>query len=84
MTCVADIQALTLGSKYIRTPIPLVVDKVYKKLLQYDITARAFETRSTSYEGPVDPNLNEHSPQIMHRKLFLRGKLCADSLQNRN
>lgn len=54
---------------------------VYKKLLQYDITARAFETRSTSYEGPVDPNLSEHSPQILHRKMFLRGylnKLCSD------
>lgn len=54
---------------------------VYKKLLQYDITARAFETRSTSYEGPVDPNLSENSPQILHRKMFLRGyltKLCSD------
>lgn len=54
---------------------------MYKKLLQYDITARAFETRSTSYEGPVDPNLNENSPQILHRKMFLRGylnKLCSD------
>ena len=54
---------------------------MYKKLLQYDITARAFETRSTSYEGPVDPNLSENSPQILHRKLFLRGylnKLCSD------
>ena len=58
-----------------------MVNIVYKKLLQYDITARAFETRSTSYEGPVDPNLNENSPQILHRKMFLRGylnKLCSD------
>ena len=58
-----------------------MVNIVYKKLLQYDITARAFETRSTSYEGPVDPNLSETSPQIMHRKMFLRGylnKLCSD------
>jgi hypothetical protein len=54
---------------------------VYKKLLQFDITARAFETRSTSYSGPVDANLNESSPQILHRKMFLRGyltKLCSD------
>ena len=64
-----------------RALIPAVVNIVYKKLLQYDITARAFETRSTSYEGPVDPNLSENSPQIMHRKTFLRGylnKLCSD------
>lgn len=76
-----DIEALTSGSKYIKALIPAIVNIVYKKLLQYDITARAFETRSTSYEGPVDPNLNEYSPQILHRKLFLRGyltKLCSD------
>lgn len=69
------------GAKYIRALIPALVNIVYKKLLQYDITARAFETRSTSYEGPVDANLDEDSPQILHRKLFLRGyltKLCSD------
>ncbi|KAF2185650.1 hypothetical protein K469DRAFT_738944 [Zopfia rhizophila CBS 207.26] len=76
-----DIEALIGGSKYIKALIPAIVNIVYKKLLQYDITARAFETRSTSYEGPVDPNLNDSSPQILHRKMFLRGylnKLCSD------
>ena len=69
------------GSKYIKQLIPAIVNIVYHKLLQYDITARAFETRSTSYEGPVDPNLKEDSPQILHRKMFLRAylnKLCSD------
>lgn len=54
---------------------------MYQKLLQYDITARAFETRSTSYEGPVAKDLNENSPQILYRKKFLRAyltKLCSD------
>ncbi|RYN50591.1 hypothetical protein AA0118_g10847 [Alternaria tenuissima] len=76
-----DIEALTTGAKYIKALIPAVVNIVYKKLLQYDITARAFETRSASYEGPVDPNLSENSPQILYRKMFLRGyltKLCSD------
>ncbi|KAF2471681.1 uncharacterized protein BDR25DRAFT_342373 [Lindgomyces ingoldianus] len=76
-----DIEALITGSKYIKALIPAIVNIVYKKLLQYDITTRAFETRSTSYEGPVDPNLTENSPQILHRKMFLRGylnKLCSD------
>jgi hypothetical protein len=76
-----DVEALVTGAKYIKALIPAVVNIVYKKLLQYDITARAFETRSTSYEGPVDPNLSENSPQILHRKMFLRGylnKLCSD------
>lgn len=54
---------------------------MYKKLLQYDITARAFTTRSTSFEGPLDDNLTEDSPQILHRKMFMRAyliKLCSD------
>lgn len=81
MTIPGDIEALISGAKYIKALIPALVNIVYKKLLQYDITARAFETRSTSYEGPVDMNLNETSPQILHRKMFLRAyltKLCSD------
>ncbi|KAF9738512.1 hypothetical protein PMIN06_001669 [Paraphaeosphaeria minitans] len=76
-----DIEALVSGTKYIKALIPALVNIVYRKLLQYDITARAFETRSTSYEGPVDMNLSESSPQILHRKMFLRAyltKLCSD------
>lgn len=55
--------------------MPAVVNIVYKKLLQYDITARALATRSTSYTGPLpdggEAALSEDSPQIQHRKLFL-------------
>ncbi|KAI0880242.1 Protoglobin-domain-containing protein [Annulohypoxylon maeteangense] len=76
-----DIEALMTGSKYIKQLIPAIVNIVYQKLLQYDITARALQTRSTSYDGPVDDNLDENSPQILHRKMFLRAylaKLCSD------
>ncbi|KAF2461343.1 Protoglobin-domain-containing protein [Lineolata rhizophorae] len=76
-----DIESLIVGSKYIRALIPALVNIVYKKLLQYDITARAFTTRSTSYDGPVDEMPDENSPQIQYRKMFLRGylqKLCSD------
>ncbi|KAI1355769.1 Protoglobin-domain-containing protein [Xylaria sp. FL0043] len=76
-----DIEALISGSKYIKALIPALVNIVYHKLLQYDITARAFQTRSTSYEGPVDANLTDDSPIILHRKTFLRAylnKLCSD------
>jgi hypothetical protein len=56
---------------------------VYKKLLQYDITARAFETKTTTYSGPIDvgEKLSETSPQILQRKMFLRKyltRLCGD------
>ncbi|KAI1949892.1 hypothetical protein LOZ57_002371 [Ophidiomyces ophidiicola] len=76
-----DIEALITGSKYIKALIPAVVNIVYKKLLQYDVTARAFTTRSTSFEGALDEQPDENSPQILHRKMFLRGylnKLCSD------
>ncbi|KAI5805404.1 Protoglobin-domain-containing protein [Peziza echinospora] len=76
-----DAAALEAGGKYIKALIPAVVNIVYKKLLTYDITARAFTTRSTSYEGPVDEQPHEDSPQIKYRKLFLRGylqRLCTD------
>jgi hypothetical protein len=64
--------------------IPAVVNIVYKKLLQYDITARAFTTRSTGFEGPMDEVPDEDSPQIVHRKMFLCAylkKLCSDPTQ---
>lgn len=69
------------GAKYIKTLIPAVVNIVYKKLLQYDVTARAFHTRSTSFEGPMDERPDENSPHILHRKTFMRAylaKLCSD------
>ncbi|KAF2843695.1 hypothetical protein M501DRAFT_1037530 [Patellaria atrata CBS 101060] len=72
-----DMAALESGSKYLRTFIPALVNIIYRKLLQYDITARAFSTRSTSYEGPIKQQLDEEAPQILHRKVFLRGYLNA-------
>ncbi|KAK3498685.1 Protoglobin-domain-containing protein [Neurospora crassa] len=79
-----DVEALSSGAKYIQALIPAVVNIVYKKLLQYDITARAFQTRSTAFEGSMDEVPDEESPQILHRKLFLRAylkKLCSDPTQ---
>ncbi|KAJ0160594.1 hypothetical protein CTA2_7701 [Colletotrichum tanaceti] len=76
-----DIEALVSGAKYVKALIPAVVNIVYHKLLQYDITARAFTTRSTSFEGPMDEVPDDDSPQILHRKMFLRAylaKLCSD------
>ncbi|KAH7014626.1 Protoglobin-domain-containing protein, partial [Microdochium trichocladiopsis] len=78
---VDNIEALIYASKYVKILIPAVVNIVYKKLLQYDITARAFTTRSTSFEGDLDASPTEDSPQVLHRKAFLRAylaKLCSD------
>lgn len=77
----ADIQALTVGSKYIRGSIPVVVDKVYKKLLQYDITARSFIEQGTKSYTNIEDFPTKDSSQIQYRKLFLQGylqKICSD------
>jgi hypothetical protein len=76
-----DEAALALAAKPLVALVPAVVNIVYKKLLSFDITARAFSTRSTSYEGPLDDYPSLDSPQIQYRKMFLRGylrKLCSD------
>ncbi|KAG8410328.1 hypothetical protein J3459_017140 [Metarhizium acridum] len=76
-----DIEALISGAKYIKALVPAVVNIVYRKLLQYDITARAFTTKNTTQGGEVGETLHEDSPQIVHRKMFLRAylnKLCSD------
>ncbi|KAJ5713796.1 uncharacterized protein N7483_010977 [Penicillium malachiteum] len=59
----ADVEALQDGAKYLKQLIPAVVNMVYKKLLQYDITSRAFHTRTTVDETePDDEYLTEETP----------------------
>ncbi|KAJ5746463.1 hypothetical protein N7520_011645 [Penicillium odoratum] len=77
-----DIEALQSGAKHLKQLIPTVVNMVYKKLLVYDITSRAFHTRTTvSEEEPEEDYLTEETPQIQRRKMFLRWylvRLCSD------
>ncbi|KAJ5384734.1 hypothetical protein N7517_002645 [Penicillium concentricum] len=78
----SDIEALLTGNKYIKQLIPAVVNLVYKKLLQYDITSRAFHTRTTVDETEPDEDyLHDETPKIKRRKMFLRWyltRLCQD------
>lgn len=78
----ADVEALAHGTKYLKQLIPTVVDLVYRKLLQYDITSRAFHTQSTVDESELEQDfLHEETPQIKRRKMFLRWylvRLCQD------
>ncbi|KAJ5344260.1 hypothetical protein N7541_005857 [Penicillium brevicompactum] len=78
----SDVEALMNGHKYIKQLIPAVVNLVYKKLLECDITSRAFHTRTTADETePEEDYLHEETPQIKRRKMFLRWyltRLCQD------
>lgn len=79
-----DIEALESGHKYIKALIPAIVNMVYKKLLERDITARAFLIRSTADERPIEEFFTESSPEIKRRKMFLRWyllKICSDPTQ---
>lgn len=79
-----DMEALASGAKYIKTLIPAVVNLVYRKLLEYDITARSFHTKDTASDAPIEDFYNENSPPIMRRKMFLRWyltKIISDPMQ---
>jgi hypothetical protein len=67
-----DLAALEHGQDLVRMVIPDIVNSVYKKLLQYDVTARVFSTRDSrdDEDPPVWPQ--DGSPAIQNRKIFLR------------
>ncbi|KAJ9644981.1 hypothetical protein H2204_001443 [Knufia peltigerae] len=67
-----DVVALSEGQKYIKAIIPAIVNMVYKKLLQHDITARVFSTRDSRSEEDPERWIGEEDAQIRHRKMFLR------------
>ncbi|OOF95559.1 hypothetical protein ASPCADRAFT_208043 [Aspergillus carbonarius ITEM 5010] len=76
-----DIAALVRGAKYVKALAPTVVDKVYAKLLETDITARVFRTRNTAVEEEPDDYPSIDSPTVQRRRQFLRWymtKLCSD------
>lgn len=67
-----DLAALERGQDLVRLVIPDIVNAVYSKLLQHDITARVFSTRDSRDDEnpPVWPQ--DGSPAIQNRKIFLR------------
>ncbi|RAH54347.1 hypothetical protein BO85DRAFT_500176 [Aspergillus piperis CBS 112811] len=76
-----DVIALNKGSKYIKALAPTLVDRVYSKLLEADITARVFKTRSTTSEEDLDEYPEFKSPYIQCRRMFLRWyitRICSD------
>ncbi|GKZ83427.1 hypothetical protein AnigIFM56816_008520 [Aspergillus niger] len=76
-----DVIALNRGSKYIKALAPTLVDRVYSKLLEADITARVFQTRSTTSELDVDEYPEFKSPYMQCRRMFLRWyitRICSD------
>ncbi|RPA90156.1 hypothetical protein L873DRAFT_476914 [Choiromyces venosus 120613-1] len=74
----ADAAALHAAKPVVDALIPSIVEAVYKKLLSYDITAKAFVPKQTGYEGDVPTKveeLNLEHPMVKFRMGFLKGYL---------
>ncbi|KAG0633531.1 Protoglobin-domain-containing protein [Tuber brumale] len=74
----ADAAALHAARPVVEALIPSIVEAVYKKLLSFDITAKAFVPRQTGYDGVAPTKveeLNLEHPMVKFRMGFLKGYL---------
>ncbi|BAE57384.1 unnamed protein product [Aspergillus oryzae RIB40] len=61
--------------------IPELTHRLYEKMLEFDITARALRTRSTTSEAQIEDLFTIDSPQVQRRKIFWKWyltRLCSD------
>ncbi|RFU26506.1 hypothetical protein B7463_g9843, partial [Scytalidium lignicola] len=71
----SDGEALLAAKPFIAPLVPAILDAVYMKLLNFDITAKAFVPKNTDYDGETVNNVEELTidhPQIALRKDFLK------------
>lgn len=79
-----DISILNEFSSQILPTIPVIVDRVYRKLFQYDITKNYFVLRNDGFDGHgKDPQcLTLESVQMTYRRDMLSGYLKRLFLQH--
>jgi hypothetical protein len=68
-----DIKILNNFANIILPVIPVIVDSVYRKLFQYDVTKNYFIINDEISDGSTrqDESLSLDSPQILYRKDML-------------
>ncbi|KAL4783748.1 Protoglobin-domain-containing protein [Aspergillus varians] len=80
-----DIVIFNKGTKYIRAAIPSLTHRLYERMLEFDITARALRTRNTAADESVDDDyFTIDSPHVQRRKIFWKWyltRLCSDPSQ---
>jgi len=78
-----DIAALNTLAKIVVPIIPVLVDSVYRKLFQYDITKNFFVLRNDGFDGQVneDETFTLDSTQMIYRRDMLSGYLKRLLLQ---
>ncbi|KAJ3904529.1 Protoglobin-domain-containing protein [Lentinula edodes] len=55
--------------------IPQVVDDLYAKLFEFDVTKQVFLKRNEGFDGPIPSRLEDltlDSPQLVYRKIFMK------------
>ncbi|KAI8331671.1 Protoglobin-domain-containing protein [Chlamydoabsidia padenii] len=70
----ADIKAIQAVADKVRPLVPVVVNAVYTKLFEYDVTKKYFLPKNEGFEGTTATTLEELTldhPQIKFRKDFL-------------
>ncbi|KAE8149838.1 Protoglobin-domain-containing protein [Aspergillus avenaceus] len=76
-----DIEIFNKGSKFLKPAIPSLTDRLYGKMLDFELTARALRTRNTASEAPVKDYFKKDSPHVQRRKIFWKWYLtrfCSD------
>ncbi|PYH91148.1 hypothetical protein BO71DRAFT_401603 [Aspergillus ellipticus CBS 707.79] len=65
-----DVIIFNRGAKYLKAALPDLTHRLYAKMLDFDITARALRTRTTTSEGEVEDLFTLDSPHVQRRKIF--------------
>lgn len=76
-----DVHIFNKGAKYLKAAIPDLTHRLYQKMLEFDITARALRTRSTASEVQIEDLFTIDSPHVQRRKIFWKWyltRLCSD------
>ncbi|KIY52768.1 hypothetical protein FISHEDRAFT_34784 [Fistulina hepatica ATCC 64428] len=71
----ADQEAIHKVAPMVNDMIPDVVDKLYSKLFEFDITKQIFLERGQGFDGPLPTKLEDlklDSPQLIYRKVFMK------------
>ncbi|TFK48107.1 hypothetical protein OE88DRAFT_1665207 [Heliocybe sulcata] len=70
-----DSDMITKVAPYVNDIIPEMVDDMYAKLFEFDITKKVFMNRNQGFDGPLPNRLEDltlDSPQIKFRKVFMK------------
>jgi len=70
-----DSEVITSIAPFVNDIIPKLVDSMYSKLFEFDITKKVFMTRNHGFDGPLPEKLEDltlDSAQIVFRKVFMK------------